>query len=1789
MKQSTKLLSLVLALVLAFGCFSVIGNAALVKSEVAWDNIDDAKLTAEQVADLALDMVDADVLADIEPMDLSILGTLDLSSVDKAFASICDLRDSFWWTIGNGLLNDIGDLDFKPLAKSGDFGKPYKRSDGDLKIVEQLLEFIGTNTNAEILSKAAYGIGTKNGVDLGLIESFLDLGEVGDILANIPGYLVELAYDELVFGSYGYPDDVEDLKKAGSSLPEDVNTLDKVANQAIVGLLSSPQDYDWVPNSEGVKEKVWNPDSVVFPSIAEYSKADIAGYFNINDANNGLFTLIDKLAPFAIYDLGVGALNNNLKKELMEAVDVDFDEVDATTLPTAVAEAFEVDAEDGKESYVTYIAHDKIMQSGSDWYYTTLKTRTVVDANGDPVLDDDGKEQSKKTRVFYKANTAGANDFYSLIDFGWEFVAPKPLTEEEDSADFALDNLSVINYKALIDEYGSITESLNHLLYVVFETALKEDVKTDFETLTGAAWEDGATSDVFMDNAERLLKYLLSEYADKIFGRSSPYVAWEYSDVEDKSIIEIIAIIGPVFFEDAMPQLVMPKNADGTYAFHDGVQILEFGAVVIREFITEIAPNVNYDSYIFAEGNVRSANDRQFATHTDEEWFNIILNMGLDIAYTYLNNITNFNTAIPAKGIDEARWKDMLNAVIMWCANYVGSGNASIIHGFEPNTIATYSDPLDKLSYILNTLLPLGFINGCTTEAFDFDVSVVFGKLKNLLTTFDLTNVVSLFGRNADSTRNIFDENLITVIFTLVNDIVNLILPISENGDSVSNLIQAENAMSIDAAVTQANLKITVKQLLKALNTQKTDLLNCALPVLSMFIEGWGTEQEFKTPSISLSDSISLTNGATSADVTVNVRNRAEGVWRHYRDAAGNEYTDEQYQIIMTGVAAYNFDGSASSYVTIKSFTNTNIDYGAPGTFVYSVTGVPTTGAAVRFDVKYKVIDEDGQEMANGKEFVIRSYAWLNYNKTDANTVVINNENDAEVEAYTPQYVGLTAAADDPETYFGNLNTSGVYRKGETSGADQTVAVSNNTGVVDGLNFSDYSVKLSKPSSGGLFGSADKYRAKVRNFATYKQDVTSDNDGSTKATIDVKGSVDAAAWLAADKKPGSETKINISLKNTTKKTDKKYDFVLKYYDDTSFNNLASLAGKEMSNVRMDADYNATGYYYANRILTSSNSKNDKGEDVIRESNFSDVVWILADDTGYSATGVTEYPGSQVTVTGTDSDGVETEGTVLVNGVEKEVIKVTKINCATAVSTYKAAFLQGMHSGKQVWNANSIYTQTEDYIALRVAVNDMNYCKKSAAQIVAEGNGDNIDAAVDTLKANLVSLGEEYSDNKDYTDYKMYRWNRYTDARKAGDKLVNLKNDASNNSVQEIDEEFPYTSIKEDDLRALVNGDKYSTYILALLEKMDEEEIEETKKWLENKKTEYGSKTLLDVEMADSYLGRTAERLLAREHGVITTYLADEIASANAMVGAQSQYTARSWAKYSEALAAANEVLSNPTQMSVFDAKYELLVARNRLVKVDDEADYSELEALIAQAQQVMANTSLYNNTNKEIGQVLAELGYDRLVNADGDEVELFPGSALLVNEEPYSTDDQKKVDRAATALKEALARLKFKGVNISGGNVKTETIVPADINKGTDAVTASVARIAPELNADAVKNLFSATATSANVTKDLITVSEDVNYTIDTDLDGFAGTNSTVTFYTLVGGVKVPVATVKVVVEADVNGDGVLDVLDGALTELVSNEHARLNGCYFIAANLDVASEGIVTTDYSAVVNKILA
>ena len=343
-------------------------------------------------------------------------------------------------------------------------------------------------------------------------------------------------------------------------------------------------------------------------------------------------------------------------------------------------------------------------------------------------------------------------------------------------------------------------------------------------------------------------------------------------------------------------------------------------------------------------------------------------------------------------------------------------------------------------------------------------------------------------------------------------------------------------------------------------------------------------------------------------------------------------------------------------------------------------------------------------------------------------------------------------------------------------------------------------------------------------------------------------------------------------------------------------------------------------------------------------------------------------------------------------------------------------------------------------------------------------------------------------------------------------------------------------------------------------------------------------------MMDNLLTRTSQRLLKRNYGVIDTQLVDEIASANNMIGTDaSKYTETSWNRYQEALDYANDVVNAngvvKSQKHIFEAKYNLLLARKALVPADMEADYTELEALIAQAEHALANANLYNNTNKEFGQVLAELGYDEI-----NDFQLFPGSAKLTLAEGYHVDDQDKVDSAADALKEALARLEFKNTSITGNGVSVSesTLVEADEEKGIEAVVATTAVIGERLDADAVKALFTVSADNATVGADNITVSNDLYYTIDTDLEGFAGTGAVVTFYTVNAGVKIPVATVKVIVNGDINGDGVVDALDGAYAALVESEKTELSGCYLLAGDLSNSDRALTADDYAAIINLVV-
>lgn len=1893
MKQSTKLLSLVLALIMAFSCMTVIGNAAIIESEVNYDSIDDASLSPKQVAGIALDLVD-DLLIDADLGVINIVVVeLDLTSIDGILQSLIDIDGNLLWDLVKGMAKNVGALNFAPL-KNGD--RAWQRSDGDINVIRALLAFIGDTTNSEILSRVAYGLGeggktNSNGdltntaqLDLGIISSLISLGSIGDILGDIPGMLKELVYDLIVYGSYkeGYPNNsypsVEDL--AGNPLPADMDTFDEMVDNALLNLIIHPQDFEYVDkDGDGKNEtKEWDMGSIISPSFAADVKAGKISIADVTPRAHSLFTILDKIAQYAIDDMGVNALNNNLKKALMEAVEIDLNEINISDLPADVYADFEVDKEDGEESYVSYIAYDRMKSSGGDYYYTTLKSVPTVDASGKPVTDKDGNELSHKERKFFKANMLSGNDFAKLINWDWQFVDSKT-TPKEGEIQLLYSNI-VKDYDG--DGTKSIVEGINDLLKLVYDVALTDKTKASFEKLVGTGYVAGSNANL-MTNVNNIAKYLLSEHGELVFGSTSPYAHLDYEkDLKKLDTVDLIALIGPGFFEDVMPQIIFPKNADGTYAFHDGVQIYEFGALVIREFISDITPNVNYDQYIFANGDVTSANDRQLKVQGADQWFNLILNMGVDIGYTYLYNITNFgdvytfdkdgnftaktkrssDNSIPAlpavngtNAYDDTRWTAMLDTAIIWAARYVGGyTGTSVIDGLDVTSISNVQGPLNKLSYILNRLLPLGFINGYSTNDYAFDVnSFVMNGLKPFFTDFDLARVLGLLGRNMHAKHHniLADGNLVTSVLNLVNGVLGLIFRDDNTGDAYDSRILRCNentssaAQSIDAVVSQANLKITVGLLLRRLSASATPVVVNALPVVGKFIKGWGTEQAFDVPEIDIDETVIVNadgdtrNGFDVGDVmggecnkdvightytpkasspyTVSVSNTANGLWRHYIDpSTGESKKDQQYRVELVDVNVYNVDGEPSSYVQKPSVVEANAPYGGAATFQfdygteaspekdhntgdYVVQGpglqdIPAKGAIVRFDVKYKVYGEDGKAYLNGATFIERKFVNFTY-ESDEGREDTNAKTDKHYIAITsPRYIPYSSAV---EAMKGTTVVS-LWRKGDTL-AKKDYKVEPQTNGFYGFNMGGFSVTLEDKNYSDielqLFNS---YEAKLPYAAGTAGAIFGGDSGTTTANIN--GSVptqedfEKALAYKTVQTQGATATWSVKITGNDTATG---NFVVKFFDDEYRNRLIDIANDENNAMRLAANYYTDGtVVYADRLLEDEVTYDDDGNEILPETNSSATAW------------VDPYGNVVADASVTVDKKNEALGTCVIDGEDVTVRKVTKFVASEVWNEYIKTLEAGMKVAYQTWNGNSEYNFKKYYDPLRIAANDVEYIKNTAS---ASAVGD----AIDDLKVKLADVEAETTDIKDYTDYRMYRLNRLNDARDDANYYISLKNDASNATVAEIDESFPYTWIEEDDLRALVAGnDTLSGYtggtdkanlVLSLLEPLSDEEVASKAQWLKDRKNEYASISDLDVELTSVLLTLSKDRLLTRSTSVYTKYLQDEVTSINNMIlniqnssdedydRVSAMYTWRSWTKFEDAYWAAIDALDNPTQKAVFDAKWELMCCRNELVLVDDEADYSELEALIEQAEYALGNQNLYNNTAKELGQVLAELGIDEeITNADGDVINLFPGSAYYVNSEPYTVDDQDVVDRKAEELKEALARLKFKGLSITdkNGNANTSTgiLVEGDEAKGIEAVTATIANIAPEMGADDVKALFTVAATSAGTVD--ITVSNDLYYTVETKLAGFAGTNSVVTFYTTTDdGVKIPVATVKLIVNGDINGDGAVDVLDGAYAQLVSTQKAELEGCYLLAGDLSGNDRKVEAADYSEVVNLIVA
>ncbi len=194
MRQSKKLLSVLLAVVMVFSSVAIAASAyAPWKDEAItnYDSLDKPVLTTEQYASAALDEVDRMLNEEqiLLTADDIFVGTLDATSIDAALDSVQTILGGSLWTQFAPMLGDLADLDVSALATPR---RSANSTDSDLKVIYALLEFLYDNKG--IFTGVIGGTINLGSIVGPLLEDLLG-GEL-DVTPLLKGLLYELVYEE---------------------------------------------------------------------------------------------------------------------------------------------------------------------------------------------------------------------------------------------------------------------------------------------------------------------------------------------------------------------------------------------------------------------------------------------------------------------------------------------------------------------------------------------------------------------------------------------------------------------------------------------------------------------------------------------------------------------------------------------------------------------------------------------------------------------------------------------------------------------------------------------------------------------------------------------------------------------------------------------------------------------------------------------------------------------------------------------------------------------------------------------------------------------------------------------------------------------------------------------------------------------------------------------------------------------------------------------------------------------------------------------------------------------------------------------------------------------------------------------------------------------------------------------------------------------------------------------------------------------------------------------------------
>lgn len=995
MKKSTKLLSVILAVVMIFSTMSVMAFAAKTKYQTS-DNLtaldayspDGAvtRLSTEERMSVVFDFLDVTLAAaNINMGDVINKAGLHLVIDLRSVNALCGTIDSAQALLNNGLVKLVKSL--LGIVKDANLKNwpsgMTRENHAQLDIVNGIATLL--NDNAGLVKKVI----NDGKLDVGIIGNFVDISDVNKYLSDLPGMLKGLVYP--VFARV---DDDMTLINTYSTTTENPDTLIK---KVLINAMSKPQSYtsykedasgNCISNhialptsaeaglrdyyvkgsdSKGAYIEVFEYDTAKKTYISQDEKyykteeTDMEGkgtgvyvYANAAGENVKYYVKDSYFLPSLATSGKVSEIfnldSNTLVSALYQVAPYVFKDLAPVVLNGSVkmllAQWFGAEKTElfgGKASEATAVlaklpSDVKAFYSKAAGAYNWEWSDFTIGSDGNGyyrLVSKDGL-----TETWLKFDMSTANSFAKLIN--WNYTISGDFVDE-----FMPTAANDGSVTASAAGYTTVLASLNDFVGKAIDTILSDTAKAAIN------WTKGDNTKL-IPNLRKALQYVAAYNPEYLFGTGYETVyAGYYDTVVDKSASDqdVVTALGAIGVKALMPQIILPSAAE-----LKGQNVTALLACVIRELATQFVPTYNYDALIYADYNSKTLVKGKNSGY----WLDVIFTMGTDIGMKYLSKLADLGSD-KAGGYSVAAsktykladfekntraWEDTIDWIIdwaltsdnEWCWKFQKLINTD---GLDLD-LATAQDPWVKLDKIIRDVLPVEkIINETATDGKTFLETVLREDIIDRLLNLDVSKLLgtnSVTGiLNIPANSTLRTEAMYPAVFRIVRELLNKVL-----GKVCGNTaLIADSYNSIDAILQKSAIADLAEKLVVgiAYAVKSGGLLDVALPIVNFFL-GWTTNaQSYAEPKLTIDKGalnyVQLTNG--QMNTTLKVTNASAGMLLKH----GDTY-DHPYMLTLKSVTVNGTEMLKSGEKKLSPYESTDVTLNAavPTDSLVKVTAV---------------------------------------------------------------------------------------------------------------------------------------------------------------------------------------------------------------------------------------------------------------------------------------------------------------------------------------------------------------------------------------------------------------------------------------------------------------------------------------------------------------------------------------------------------------------------------------------------------------------------------------------------------------------------------------------------------------------------------------------------------------------------------------------------------------------------------------------------------------------------------